>query len=236
MRGGAARARGEAEVVCRRRARASPVARVFRLHPRSVCLRAFPSPPLPLPRPAPPQYYYHVPSGHSQWEVPSSDALSPVEAPWNPAAAGKDGDVVRAAAAGQLARCGYLDTGKLLRATLFLPAVVHFEEDGANNYFFALAGGVLAQFEDEKCFHKKEAAMDTILISAFTVLEAPDVLGTGASAAKAVAAADAGRSLTLLLSADAKAPNPRVLYLRAPDQFARNEWARAMMLAGAGKP
>ena len=177
-----------------------------------------------------------MPSGHSPWEVPTSDALSPVGAPWNPAAAGKDTDAVRGAARGQLARCGYLDTGKLLRATLFLPAVVHFEEGDANNYYFALADGVLSQFDDEKSFQKKEAAMDNVLMSAFTILEAPDVLGTGPSASKSVAPADAGRTLTLLLTADAKAPNPRILYLRAPDNFARNEWARAMFLAGATAP
>jgi len=186
-------------------------------------------------------YYFHLPSGHSQWDTPTSDNLSAVETPWNPAAAaalagagggsgGAGGAPVARVGIGLALRCGYLDTGRLLKATLFLASVVAFEEDAASNYYFSLADGVLSQHDDESSYAKKQAAMDNVLMSAFTVLEAPEVLGTGPSAAKAVAPADASRAITLLLSADAKVPNPRTLYLRAPDNFARNEWVRAMIL------
>jgi hypothetical protein len=185
-------------------------------------------------------YYFHIPSGHSQWDTPTSDNLSAVETPWNPAAAalvgsaagsgGAGGAPVTRVGIGLALRCGYLDTGRLLKATLFLASVVAFEEDSASNYYFSLADGVLSQHDDESSYAKKQAPMDNVLMSAFTVLEAPEVLGTGPSAAKAVAPADASRAITLLLSADAKVPNPRTLYLRAPDNFARNEWVRAMIL------
>ena len=185
-------------------------------------------------------YYFHIPSGHSQWETPTSDNLSPIETPWNPASASGGagrgaGGSTHGLAIGLTLRCGYLDTGRLLKATLFLSAAVAFEEDNASNYYFSLTDGVLSQHDDEASYAKKQPAMDNVLMSAFTVLEAPEVLGTGASAAKAVAPADAPRAITLLLTADAKVANPRTLYLRAPDNFARNEWVRAMILVSDGR-
>lgn len=169
-------------------------------------------------------YYYHIPSGHSQWEVPTSDNLSPVEAPWNPtAAAASSGDknsTVQRVGIGLPLRCGYMDTGKLLKATMFLPAAVAFDDENGSNFYFALADGILSQYEDEASYSKKQQAMDNVLMTAFTVLEAPEVLGTGPSAqVKTVTPADSSRAITLMLTADSKSANPRLLYLRAPDNF-----------------
>lgn len=195
-------------------------------------------------------FWYHIPTGQSQWTQPTSDHLetdASAAAAASGAVAGALGalasafgqqvsparspvDPVQAAIAdAEHERIGMLERFHDPKGVL--------KPGGFRKHFFELRDGHLSAYENEESYRKGASvkAGHDLDMSKYILLEALAVVGIGPSHAAVANPADEGKTLTLQ-AVDIAATQPPIWQVRCPTVEVRNAWGLSLLASGAARP
>jgi hypothetical protein len=207
-------------------------------------------------------YWYHIPSGSSQWSQPTSDALEgqqPPAAPSTTAAAAAQTPASPAATTASTAPAAADASGGAgvsSSQASFLAALEGAEMSRTGTleryhqpkgvlkaagifrkHFFEVKNGHLCSFENEAGYRNGASVKlgHDLDLSQFILLEALEIVGVGPSYATLLHKNDTGKTLTLQ-AVDPATTIPVIWQIRCPNTIVRNSWGITLLASGAARP